>query len=435
VLHGLLVGQPAAEHLAVERPPAEQVEGALHLAEPAHHVVDAARAEPLLRDPEAVARLAERVLDGDPDAVVGDLAVRRPAAAAVAEHGDRRDRQPGGVGRHQELRVAAVRGRVRVGQRHHDAEPGVLGAAREPLDPVQHPLVALADGAHPELRRVGAADVGLRHREEGARRPLDERPQEPLLLLGRPEVVEDLPVARIGRLAVEDVLAPDRPADLLVQVRVGEEALAAAAGLGRQVRGPEAGLLRPRAQVDQEPLRLVVFPRDLRLDREEVLVHERPVRRAQLLVASGSRLRRRRHGSSIAGVRLGVMIGYASPGTNPADLAAVAQEAESLGYASAWVAETWGTDAVSVIAWLLAHTTRIDVGAGIMQIPARPPTLTAMSAATLDLLSGGRFLLGLGVSGPQVAEGWYGVAWGPPLARTREYVAIVRAALRREVVV
>src|SRR5581483_10898086 len=108
---------------------------------------------------------------------------------------------------------------------------------------------------------------------------------------------------------------------------------------------------------------------------------------------------------------------------------------ESLGYASAWVAETWGTDAVSVIAWLLAHTTRIDVGAGIMQIPARPPTLTAMSAATLDLLSGGRFLLGLGVSGPQVAEGWYGVAWGPPLARTREYVAIVRAALRREVVV
>jgi len=129
------------------------------------------------------------------------------------------------------------------------------------------------------------------------------------------------------------------------------------------------------------------------------------------------------------------MIGYASPGTNPADLAAVAQEAESLGYASAWVAETWGTDAVSVIAWLLAHTTRIDVGAGIMQIPARPPTLTAMSAATLDLLSGGRFLLGLGVSGPQVAEGWYGVAWGPPLARTREYVAIVRAALRREVVV
>ena len=125
-------------------------------------------------------------------------------------------------------------------------------------------------------------------------------------------------------------------------------------------------------------------------------------------------------------------MGYAPPGTNPTELVALAQEAERLGYDSAWAAEAWGTDAVSVLAWLAAVTERIKVGSAIMQIPARTPAATAMTAATLDLMSGGRFLLGLGTSGPQVVEGWHGQEWGKPLARKREYVEIVRAALRRE---
>jgi F420-dependent oxidoreductase-like protein len=131
-------------------------------------------------------------------------------------------------------------------------------------------------------------------------------------------------------------------------------------------------------------------------------------------------------------VKLGFYMGYAPPGTNPTDLIALAQQAERLGYDSAWAAEAWGTDAVSVLAWLAAVTTKIKVGSAIMQIPARTPAATAMTAATLDLMSGGRFLLGLGTSGPQVVEGWHGQEWGKPLARTREYVEIVRAALRRE---
>ena len=110
------------------------------------------------------------------------------------------------------------------------------------------------------------------------------------------------------------------------------------------------------------------------------------------------------------------------------------QEAERLGFDSVWVAEAWGTDAVSVLGWLAARTERIKLGSAIMQIPGRTPANTAMTAATLDLLSGGRFLLGLGTSGPQVVEGWHGQPWGKPLGKTREYVEIVRAALRREVV-
>src|SRR5919198_1826494 len=125
-------------------------------------------------------------------------------------------------------------------------------------------------------------------------------------------------------------------------------------------------------------------------------------------------------------------MGYAQPGTNPTELVALAQEAERLGYDSAWAAEAWGTDAVSVLAWLAAVTDRIKIGSAIMQIPARTPAATAMTAATLDMLSGGRFLLGLGTSGPQVVEGWHGEEWGKPLAKTREYVSIVRAVLRRE---
>jgi F420-dependent oxidoreductase-like protein len=133
-------------------------------------------------------------------------------------------------------------------------------------------------------------------------------------------------------------------------------------------------------------------------------------------------------------MRLGFYMGYAPPGTNPLELIELAQEAERLGYDSAWAAEAWGTDAVSVLAWLGATTERIKLGSAILQMPGRTPALTAMTAATLDLLSGGRLLLGLGPSGPQVVEGWHGQPWGKPLARTREYVAIVRAALARETV-
>jgi F420-dependent oxidoreductase-like protein len=107
-------------------------------------------------------------------------------------------------------------------------------------------------------------------------------------------------------------------------------------------------------------------------------------------------------------------------------------EAERLGYASVWSAEAYGSDAVTPAAWIAARTERIHVGTAIMQIPARTPAMTAMTAMTLDALSGGRFRLGLGVSGPQVVEGWHGQAFGKPLARTREYVEIVRAVLRRD---
>jgi len=131
-------------------------------------------------------------------------------------------------------------------------------------------------------------------------------------------------------------------------------------------------------------------------------------------------------------VRLGLYLGYAPPGTNPTELVALAEEAERIGFDSAWAAEAWGTDAVTVLAWLAARTSTLKVGSAIMQIPARTPANTAMTAMTLDLMSGGRFLLGLGVSGPQVVEGWHGQPWGKPLAKTREYVEVVRTVLRRE---
>jgi F420-dependent oxidoreductase-like protein len=131
-------------------------------------------------------------------------------------------------------------------------------------------------------------------------------------------------------------------------------------------------------------------------------------------------------------MRLGFYMGYAQPGTNPLELLELAREAERLGYDSAWAAEAWGVDAVTPLAWLGALTERIKLGTAIMQLPGRSPANAAMTAATLDLLSGGRFLLGLGTSGPQVVEGWHGQEWGKPLGKTREYVEIVRAALRRE---
>ena len=131
-------------------------------------------------------------------------------------------------------------------------------------------------------------------------------------------------------------------------------------------------------------------------------------------------------------MRLGFYMGYAQPGTNPLELIALAREAERSGYDSAWAAEAWGTDAVTPLAWLGASTETLKLGTAIMQLPGRSPANTAMTAATLDLLSGGRFLLGLGTSGPQVVEGWHGEEWGKPLTKLREYVEIVRSVLRRD---
>lgn len=130
-------------------------------------------------------------------------------------------------------------------------------------------------------------------------------------------------------------------------------------------------------------------------------------------------------------MHLGLNLGYWGAG-NDADNLALAQEADTSGFSVVWAAEAYGSDAATVLTWIAAQTKRIDVGSAIFQIPGRTPANTAMTAATLDTLSGGRFRLGLGVSGPQVSEGWHGVRFDKPLARTREYVAIVRKALARE---
>jgi F420-dependent oxidoreductase-like protein len=130
-------------------------------------------------------------------------------------------------------------------------------------------------------------------------------------------------------------------------------------------------------------------------------------------------------------MRLGVMLGYFGAGTTAAEQLELAREAERLGYDSAWVAEAYGSDAATVLAWLAAQTGRIGLGAGVFQMPARSPAMTAMTAATLDQLSGGRFRLGLGLSGPQVAEGWHGQRFARPLHRTRDYLSVVRLALER----
>ncbi|GAA1719475.1 LLM class F420-dependent oxidoreductase [Kribbella yunnanensis] len=132
-------------------------------------------------------------------------------------------------------------------------------------------------------------------------------------------------------------------------------------------------------------------------------------------------------------MRLGLNIGFVF-GDEHLDHLKLVKEAESLGFSVTWAAEAYGSDAATLLTWIAAQTTTIDVGAAVFQIPARTPAMTAMTAATLDRLSGGRFRLGLGVSGPQVSEGWHGVRFDKPLARTREYVAIVNAALRRETV-
>lgn len=130
-------------------------------------------------------------------------------------------------------------------------------------------------------------------------------------------------------------------------------------------------------------------------------------------------------------LKLGVTFGYwaAQPHKNFVE---VAQEAERLGYDSVWTAESWGNDAFNFLTWIAAHTKTIKLGTGVVQLSARTPTACAMAAMTVDHLSNGRLILGLGVSGPQVIEGWYGRPSNKPLARTREYVEIIRKALKRE---
>jgi F420-dependent oxidoreductase-like protein len=129
-------------------------------------------------------------------------------------------------------------------------------------------------------------------------------------------------------------------------------------------------------------------------------------------------------------MRLGLNLGYWSG--QPLDAAPLVLEAEKLGFDSVWTAEAYGSDGLTPLAWMGALTTRIKLGSGILQIPARTPAMAAMSAATLDLLSKGRVLLGVGVSGPQVVEGWHGQPYGRPLVRTREYVEILRRIWARK---
>jgi F420-dependent oxidoreductase-like protein len=131
-------------------------------------------------------------------------------------------------------------------------------------------------------------------------------------------------------------------------------------------------------------------------------------------------------------MKLGVHIGYWGLGLSSDDQLEIVKEAERLGYDSVWAAEAYGSDAATILGWVAGQTERIKIGSAIFQMPARSPAMTAMTAATLDQLSGGRMLLGIGSSGPQVAEGWHGQRFARQLQRTREYVAVVRKALNRE---
>ena len=133
----------------------------------------------------------------------------------------------------------------------------------------------------------------------------------------------------------------------------------------------------------------------------------------------------------MSSLKLGVQLGYWGAQPTP-NIIETAQCAEQLGFDSVWTAEAWGSDAFTPLAWIGAHTSKIRLGTAVVQLSARTPTATAMAALTLDHLSGGRMILGLGVSGPQVVEGWYGQPFSKPLARTREYIGIIRQVLARE---
>ena len=130
-------------------------------------------------------------------------------------------------------------------------------------------------------------------------------------------------------------------------------------------------------------------------------------------------------------MRLGLNLGYLVGSDDPHGQLRLTQHAEATGCTVVWASEAYGSDSPTVLAWLAAQTSGIELGSAVMQIPARTPAMTAMTAASLDVLTGGRFRLGLGVSGPQVSEGWHGVRFDKPLARTREYIAVVTKALSR----
>jgi F420-dependent oxidoreductase-like protein len=132
------------------------------------------------------------------------------------------------------------------------------------------------------------------------------------------------------------------------------------------------------------------------------------------------------------GLKLGINLGYWGIGPQGEDAVEIVRAAERAGYDSAWAAESYGSDVVSVLAWLAPQTETIKLGAAIMQVPARPPAAAAMAGVTIDALSGGRFIFGFGPSGPQVSEGWYGVPYAKPWGRTREYIEIVRRIVSRE---
>ena len=138
--------------------------------------------------------------------------------------------------------------------------------------------------------------------------------------------------------------------------------------------------------------------------------------------------------TSVSDMRLGLNLGYLVGSDDPRGQLLLTRHAEDLGFSVVWAAEAYGSDSPTVLAWLAAQTSTIHVGSAIMQIPARSPAMTAMTAASLDVLTGGRFRLGIGVSGPQVSEGWHGVRFDKPLTRTREYLTIVNAALSRATV-
>lgn len=129
---------------------------------------------------------------------------------------------------------------------------------------------------------------------------------------------------------------------------------------------------------------------------------------------------------------LGINLGYWGIGPQGDDAVTLVKAAEAAGYDSVWAAESYGSDVVSVLSWLAPQTSTIKLGAAIMQVPARPPAAAAMAGATIDGLSGGRFIFGFGPSGPQVSEGWYGVPYAKPWGRTREYIEVVREIIARE---
>ena len=131
-------------------------------------------------------------------------------------------------------------------------------------------------------------------------------------------------------------------------------------------------------------------------------------------------------------LKLGLNLGYWGIGPQGDEATEIVQAVERFGYDSVWAAESYGSDAVSVLAYLAAKTETIQLGAAILQVPARPPAAAAMAGVTIDALSNGRFIFGFGPSGPQVSEGWYGIDYAQPWGRTREYIEVVRKIIARE---